>query len=58
MRYFRKSFLFMLASLFIFAGCAKVEEPDYYEHEYGYIQFKLYKAVSYDDTKAAGAQLE
>ena len=44
--------------LFMLTGCVKVEEPDYVEHEYGYIQFKLYKAVSYETTKAASSQLE
>ena len=32
-------------------GCAKVEEPDYREQDYGYIQFKVFKAASYQ-TKA------
>ena len=32
-------------------ACAKVEEPDYREKDYGYIQFKVYKAASYQ-TKA------
>ena len=48
----------MFASAFLFAGCAKVNEPDYSEHEYGYVQFKLYKEASYEGTKAAGTQLE
>ena len=38
-----------LSALLLFS-CAKVEEPDYSEKSYGYVQFKLYKAASY--TKA------
>ena len=38
-----------LSALLIFS-CAKVEEPDYSEKDYGYVQFRLYKKASY--TKA------
>ena len=38
-----------LSALLIFS-CAKVDEPTYNEKSYGYVQFKLYKEVSY--TKA------
>lgn len=48
----------MLAGVFALAGCAKVNEPDYREHEYGYVQFKLYKEASYEGTKADEGQLE
>ena len=42
----------MLSAL-AFTGCVEVEEPDYRDHEYGYVQFKLYKKASYPGTKAA-----
>ena len=58
MRCFRNMILFMSAVLLVLSGCVKVEEPDYTEHEYGYIQFKLYKEASYEATKAASSQLE
>jgi Leucine-rich repeat (LRR) protein len=45
-----KTILAALSAMLIFS-CAKVEEPDYREKSYGYVQFKLYKAASY--TKAA-----
>ena len=40
-----------LMSLLLFS-CARVEEPDYRETDYGYVQFKIYKEASY--TKADG----
>lgn len=40
------------------AGCSKVGEPDYREHDYGYVQFKLYKEASYSGTKAVVPQLD
>lgn len=36
----------------LFVGCSRIDEPDYREMNYGYIQFRLYKAASY--TKAGG----
>ena len=41
-----------LLSVLSFGSCTKVEEPDYREHDYGYVQFKLYKEASYPGTKA------
>ena len=41
-----------------FGSCSKVEEPDYREKEYGYVQFKLYKEASYEGTKAVVSQLD
>ena len=35
-----------------------MNEPDYREHDYGYVQFKLYKAASYVDSKAVVTQLD
>ena len=40
-------------SLFLFS-CAELDEPDYREKEYGYVQFKLFKEASYVPVKAVG----
>jgi Leucine-rich repeat (LRR) protein len=48
MKYIQMIFLPVL-SLILFS-CANMQEPDYTEKDYGYVQFKLYKAASY--TKA------
>ena len=47
-----------LLSVLSFGGCSKVQEPDYREQDYGYVQFKLYKAVSYTESKAVVSQLD
>ena len=47
-----------VAALFSFAGCAKQEMPDNRVKDYGYVQFKLYKAASYETTKAVVSQLD
>ena len=54
MRMFKFNITAVLAvvSLFLMGSCARVEEPDYREKEYGYVQFKLYKEASYPGTKA------
>ena len=56
MKYLTK--IYQLIALALVAGtvfgCAKVEEPDYREQDYGYVQFKVYKAASYQ-TKAESA---
>lgn len=53
MRYLTK--IYRLIALALVAGtvlgCAAVEEPDFREKDYGYVQFKIYKAASYQ-TKA------
>ena len=51
------SFMTVLAVFFL-AGCAKENAPDYREKDYGYVQFKLYKEASYDDTKATVSQMQ
>ena len=56
MRYIRNIILIVL-TMSVFVGCASMEEPDYREQDYGYVQFKLYKEASYD-TKAVVTQLE
>jgi Leucine-rich repeat (LRR) protein len=55
MKLFRSnvSVLIAMVAAFVLAGCARVEEPDYRDQDYGYVQFKLYKEASYPDTKAA-----
>ena len=39
----------------ILGGCTAEEPVDNREHDYGYIQFKLYKSASYDDMVAGPA---
>ena len=45
-------------SLLVFGSCAEIQEPDYRETEYGHVQFKLYKAASYGQTKAVVSKLD
>ena len=52
------SIIIAAMSVFLFASCAKQEPADYREHDYGYVQFKLYKEASYEDTKAVVSQME
>ncbi len=45
-----------LSALLFLASCARMEEPDYRDLDYGHVQFKLYKAASYQpNVKAEGA---
>lgn len=56
---FNRFFVLCITVLpFIFSGCNKQEITDYREHDYGYLQLKLYKEASYGDTKAVVSQLE
>ena len=58
---FKGNMILLAAILFpilILGGCTKVEEPDYREKTYGYVQFKLYKEASYGDTKAVVDMLD
>ncbi len=47
--------IFIAAALCIsfltLGSCARVQEPDYREKDYGHVQFKLYKEASYPDKK-------
>jgi len=52
MKMMKNIFLSLSAVILFMTGCAKVEEPDYREKEYGYVQFKLYKEASYPRAKA------
>ena len=45
-----RNFILSALSLAFLFSCANMQEPDYTEKDYGYVQFKLYKAASY--TKA------
>ena len=58
MKYLSKIYQ-LIAFIFIAGtalGCAQVEEPDYREKDYGYIQFKVYKAASYPTKAEASIQ--
>ena len=50
--------LSLVLSFFAFGACSSVEELDWREHDYGYVQFKLYKEASYNDTRAAATQID
>ena len=60
MKFFRNIVLYILAVVAVSAlsGCVKEQEPDYREHDYGYVQFKLYKEASYQATRAVVSQLD
>lgn len=45
MKYFRNILLSILAMTALWS-CSSVVEPDYQEHDYGYVQFKVYKMAS------------
>ena len=55
MKFLKNSILWAVALISAFAvfGCAKVEETGSYDHDYGHVQFKLYKEASYPGTRAA-----
>ena len=50
--------LSLILAIFTLGACSGVEEPDWREQDYGYVQFKLYKEDSYNDTTAAVAQID
>ena len=60
MRYLNNIIIWTLTCILAlsFASCAKVEEPDYREKVYGYVQFKLYKEASYPGVKSVLPELE
>ena len=53
---FNISIIAAILSAFILASCVGVDEPDYRDMDYGYVQFKLYKEASYPGTKAASLE--
>ena len=60
MKFLRFS-IYLVSAILIslsFGSCSKVEEPDWRDQDYGYVQFKLYKDASYDGTKAVVQQLD
>jgi Leucine-rich repeat (LRR) protein len=58
MKFMRINVLCMTILAFLaFESCSKVQEPVYLEKDYGHVQFKLYKAASYEDTRAVVSQL-
>ena len=57
MKLLKYTILFAL-SLLAFGSCTAIQEPDYRETDYGYVQFKLYKSASYDATKAVVSRLD
>lgn len=60
MKLMRFNILLLLGCLvsLCLGSCSKVEEPDYREKDYGYVQFKLYKEASYEGTKAVVEELD
>ena len=60
MKLFNNIILFALAcmSVLVVGSCAKVEEPDNRELDYGFVQFKIYKEASYVPAKAVVSQLD
>ena len=42
-----RNFILSAMSLVLLFSCANMQEPDYTERDYGYVQFKLYKSASY-----------
>ena len=60
MKFLRFS-IYLVSAILIslsFGSCSKVEEPDWRDQDYGYVQFKLYKDASYDGTRAVVQQLD
>ncbi len=53
-----KSFLFIILGLLLAVCCTEIQEPDYRDQDYGYVQFKLYKEASYVPSKAMVSELE
>ncbi len=59
MKFYRFS-LFVMTMLLgaLFVGCSDDEGVDYRDTEYGYVQFKLYKAASYGESRAVQSELD
>ncbi len=55
---FKISTILGLILTLLSVSCTEVQEPDYREHDYGYVQFKLYKEASYEATKAMVSELD
>ena len=53
-----KNILILLITALGVGACTEIQEPDYREQDYGYVQFKLYKEASYEATKSVVSELE
>ena len=60
MKFLKSSVLFVIAIILsvVQVGCSRIDQPDYRDENYGYVQFKVYKEASYQNTKAVMPQLE
>ena len=60
MKFLKASVLFVITTFLsvVQMGCSRIEQPDYRDENYGYVQFKVYKEASYHNTKAVMPQLE
>lgn len=60
MRFLKFSIQIIIALFFAYllGGCSKIEEKDYRDLDYGYVQFKLYKEASYPGSKAVMSELK
>lgn len=58
MRFSRIIVFLTLCAVMCLGSCTKPEFIDNREKDYGYVQFKLYKAASYEQTKAVVPQLQ
>ena len=58
MKRFGISILWAAAMLLTIVCCTEVQEPDYRDNDYGYVQFKLYEEASYEATKAMVSELD
>ena len=58
MRFSKCSVILAMLALMFLNACTKQELADNREMDYGYVQFKLYKSASYEDTKAIVSQLQ
>ena len=60
MKFLKSSVLLVIATILtvVQVGCSRIEQPDYRDENYGYVQFKIYKEAYYQNTKAVMPQLE
>ncbi len=56
MKLLRINIFVVVLAMFGLQSCIKTDVPDLREHEYGYVQFKLYKAASYAPTNVSRAE--
>lgn len=60
MNFLKTSVLFAvtICLILVSGSCSRIEEPDYRDPDYGYVQFKVYKEASYPGSKAVMPELE